>query len=70
MDSGLIFADTVAAGHRNGCARLYMPSFADALNRIGFFSAAGLFGELLHCRLKPFNGERVHMVVDQLPGNA
>ena len=49
---------------------LDMPSFADALNRIGFFWTAVLLAQLLHSRFEALNRQRVHMVVDQLPGHA
>ena len=50
----------------SGNPRLNMPSFADALNRIGFF----LLTQLPHGRFEPLNGQRVHMIIDQLLGNA
>ena len=50
----------------SGNPRLNMPSFADALNRIGFF----LLTQLPHGRFEPLNGQRIHMIIDQLLGNA
>ncbi|RKR79091.1 hypothetical protein C7436_0527 [Marinobacter nauticus] len=50
----------------SGNPRLNMPSLADALNRIGFF----LFTQLPHGRFEPLNGQRVHMIINQLLGNA
>lgn len=58
----------------SGNPRLNMPSFADALNRIGFFlihlPGAELLAQVLHGRLEPLYSQRVHMIIDQLFGYA
>ena len=58
----------------SGNPRLNMPSFADALNRVGFFLvyhlAIELFTQMLHGGFKALDREGVHMIIDQLFGYA
>lgn len=71
---GAGFANRKAAGPPfKVTPRLKMPSFADALNRVGFFltdrQATRLLAQLLHGGFEALDGEGVHMIIDQLSGH-